>query len=425
MTERRILHVDFNGFYASVACFLDPSLRGKAVAVAGDPAARHGIILAKNEEAKRFGVKTGEVLWQAKRKCPELIAVPPQFDQYMRFSKLGREIYAAYSDRVEPFGLDESWIDVTECTSDFQDAEQVANEIRHRVLNELGITVSVGAAPNKIFAKLGSDLSKADRVTVITAENYQDTVWPLPVRALLFVGPSTEVRLRRIGVRSIGELAMAPAPMLQSVFGKTGLMLHDFANGLDDTPVERFDAKRPAKSVGNGVTAPRDLVNESDVYLTIAMLCESIAARLRENGQKARTVHLALRDTALMTVSRQAKLDKPSNLTMELAELSMQIFRKNYDWHLPLRSLTVTVGDLIDAYRPVQLSLLTDDRLRERALKAEAAVDDIRRRFGYHSITRALFLTDADIGRMNPREENIFHPVGWHIAASGEQEVRA
>ena len=419
--ERRILHADFNGFYASVACLLDPALRGRPVAVAGDPAARHGIILAKNETAKRFGVKTGEAIWQARRKCPALVTVKPDFPAYQRFSRLGREIYAEYSDRVEAFGLDENWIDVTAITNDFADARRIADEIRLRVRDELGITVSIGVAPNKVFAKLGSDMKKPDAVTLITPQNYREKVWPLPASDLLYIGRATAEKLRRMGVDTIGELAAMPASLLRSHFGKVGLMLHDFANGRDSVPVERMDAQREAKSIGNGVTTPRDLTCEQDVYLTITMLCESVAARLRANGQRARTVHLSVRDAGLFSFTRQAKLEKPSNLTMELATLAMALFRANYHWQTPVRSLSVGTSELIGPNTPAQLSLFSDEAARDRLARAEAAVDDIRRRFGYHSIGRAIFLTDTDIGGLNPREENTIHPAGWRRTIAEEE----
>ncbi|MDD6888012.1 MAG: DNA polymerase IV [bacterium] len=415
------MHADFNGFYASVACLLDPALRGRPVAVAGDPAARHGIILAKNETAKRFGVKTGEAIWQARRKCPALVTVKPDFPAYQRFSRLGREIYAEYSDRVEAFGLDENWIDVTAITNDFTDARRIADEIRLRVRDELGITVSIGVAPNKVFAKLGSDMKKPDAVTLITPQNYREKVWPLPASDLLYIGRATAEKLRRMGVDTIGELAAMPASLLRSHFGKVGLMLHDFANGRDSVPVERMDAQREAKSIGNGVTTPRDLTCEQDVYLTITMLCESVAARLRANGQRARTVHLSVRDAGLFSFTRQAKLEKPSNLTMELATLAMALFRANYHWQTPVRSLSVGTSELIGPNTPAQLSLFSDEAARDRLARAEAAVDDIRRRFGYHSIGRAIFLTDTDIGGLNPREENTIHPSGWRRTIAEEE----
>lgn len=411
--QRQILHVDFNGFYASVACLLDPALRTRPVAVAGDPQARHGVILAKNELARRFGVKTGETIWQARRKCPGLVTVAPDFPQYLRFSRLGREICCAYSDRVEGFGLDENWIDVTDRDAGFAGALRTAEEIRLRMREELGITASVGVAQNKVFAKLASDMKKPDAVTLITPETFKSRVWPLPADALLYVGRATADKLRRLGIATIGELALAPPALLGARLGKVGRMLHDFANGRDDTPVERADAQRAAKSVSNGVTAPRDLTCDADVYLTITMLCESVAARLRENGQRARTVHLSVRDRALHTVTRQARLEAPSDLTMELAALAMALFRANYDWRLPVRSLSVGASDLLGADAPQQLSLFGGEAARMRTARAEAAVDEIRRRFGYHSIGRAIFLRDAALGGMNPREEHTIHPVGW------------
>ena len=418
---RVILHCDANSYYASVECLYTPQLRSPPVAVAGSPEARHGIILAKNETAKRFGVKTGEAIWQARRKCPALVTVKPDFPAYQRFSRLGREIYAEYSDRVEAFGLDENWIDVTAITNDFTDARRIADEIRLRVREELGITVSIGVAPNKVFAKLGSDMKKPDAVTLITPQNYREKVWPLPASDLLYIGRATAEKLRRMGVDTIGELAAMPASLLRSHFGKVGLMLHDFANGRDSVPVERMDAQREAKSIGNGVTTPRDLTCEQDVYLTITMLCESVAARLRANGQRARTVHLSVRDAGLFSFTRQAKLEKPSNLTMELATLAMALFRANYHWQTPVRSLSVGTSELIGPNTPAQLSLFSDEAARDRLARAEAAVDDIRRRFGYHSIGRAIFLTDTDIGGLNPREENTIHPSGWRRTIAEEE----
>lgn len=411
--ERRILHADFNGFYASVACLLDPTIRERPVAVAGDPAARHGIILAKNEIAKRYGVRTGEAIWQAKQKCPGLVTVAPDFPEYHRFSELGREIYAEYSDRVEGFGLDENWIDITACTKDFQDAERMAHEIRARIRTELGITVSIGAADNKVFAKLGSDMKKPDAVTVVSPANYKETAWKLPVGDLLYVGRATQQKLNRFGVMTIGDLARTPVGFLRTHFGKVGPMLSDFANGRDTSEVMLLSETRRIKSVSNGITAPYDLTTDTDVYLTLTMLSESVAARLRAEGLYAKTVQIAVRDAALHTVSHQCKLEKPSCLSMELARGAMGLFSAHYDWHAPVRSVTVGTQDLVESDSPVQLSLFSDEEKRERLERAERAVDGIRGRFGYHAIGRAIFLKDDRIGRLNPREENTVHPVGY------------
>jgi len=411
--SRRILHADFNSFYASVACFLDPALRPHPVAVAGNPEARHGIILAKNELAKKFGVKTGEAIWQAKQKCPLLITVKPDFASYQKFSALGREIYGEYSDRGEAFGLDENWIDVSGSTETLEDARRLAETIRFRIRDELGITVSIGVADNKVFAKLGSDIKKPDAVTFISPENYKRVVWPLPAGELLYVGRATQAKLLKYGVLTIGDLANTPVSFLKSQFGKCGVMLHAFANGLDAAPVMRSIDQPPVKSVGNGITTPRDLVNDEDVYLTICMLAESVSARLREQGMRAKTAHLCVRDTGLYSFVRQTKLDHPTNITSEISRACMQLFRENYAWQTPIRSLTVSTSDLIGAENPEQLSLFDDQAPRRRAEAAEEAVDDIRRRFGYRAIGRALFLKDRAIGLMAPKDDHTIHPVGY------------
>jgi len=410
---RRILHADFNSFYASVACFLDPALRPHPVAVAGNPEARHGIILAKNELAKKFGVKTGEAIWQAKQKCPLLVTVKPDFESYQKFSALGREIYGEYSDRVEAFGLDENWVDVTSSTKDIAEAHRLANLIRNRIHDELGITVSIGVADNKVFAKLGSDIKKPDAVTLVSPDNYKQVAWPLPARDLLYVGRATEAKLLKYGILTIGDLANTPEAFLRAQFGKCGTMLSAFANGLDAAPVMRTIDQQPVKSVGNGLTTPRDLVNDEDVYLTISMLAESVAARLREHGMRANVAHLGVRDNGLFSFVRQMKLDRPTNISSEIAHACMQLFRANYTWQTPIRSLTVSCSDLIGTDNPVQLSLFDDEAPRRKAEAAEVAIDDIRRRFGYRAIGRALFLKDRAIGLMAPKDDHTIHPVGY------------
>ena len=410
---RRILHADFNSFYASVACFLDPALRIHPVAVAGNPEARHGIILAKNELAKKFGVKTGEAIWQAKQKCPLLITVKPDFASYQKFSALGRSIYGEYSDRVEAFGLDENWIDVTGSTSDMADAHRLAEVIRARVREELGITVSIGVADNKVFAKLGSDIKKPDAVTLVSPDNYQSTAWPLPASDLLYVGRATQAKLMKYGIITIGDLANTQEAFLRAQFGKAGTMLHAFANGLDIAPVMPTCDQQPVKSVGNGLTTPRDLVNDEDVYLTISMLAESVAMRLREHGVRAKTASLCVRDNGLFSFIRQTKLTKPTNITIEISRACMALFREHYTWQAPIRSLTVSCSDLIGTDCPLQLSLFDDEAPRRKAEAAEVAVDDIRRRFGYRAIGRALFLKDREIGLMAPKVEHTIHPVGY------------
>ena len=410
---RRILHIDFNGFFASVECFFHPEIRPFPVAVTGDPEKRHGIVLAKNQLAKKFGVSTGEAIWEAKQKCPNLVCVSPHYDQYVRFSNLGRELYHEYSDLIEPFGLDENWVDVTGRTRDFTEAIDLANEIRERVHSEIGITVSVGVADNKIFAKLGSDLKKPDAVSAVLPDNYREVAWRLPVGDLLMVGPSTKKRLNRYGIMTIGDLAETDPAFLQAQFGKAGLTLHRFANGEDNSPVLPYGYETPVKSVGNGITAPRDLVNNDDVRLTLLMLSESVSRRLREHGFRANVISLSVRDCGLFSFTRQKHLRAPSYLTDEILDAAMELFTRNYDWQRPIRSLTVCASELWPSDRPIQLNLFGEEEHRKRLETAERAIDGIRNRFGYHAVLRGRLLTDRTIGIMNPKEEHVSHPVGY------------
>lgn len=408
------MHADFNSFYASVACRLDPSLSTRPVAVAGDPAKRHGIILAKNELAKKFGVKTAETIWQAKQKCPNLVVVPPDYEAYRDFSERGRRIYAEYSDYVEGFGLDENWIDLSVITCDFFDARDMAETIRARILDELGITVSIGVANNKVFSKLGSDIKKPNAVTLVSPENYREVAWPLPATDLLYVGRATGAKLTRYGILTIGDLANTPQELLRSIFGKCGLMLHAFANGRDVAPVQPLGYEAPPKSVGNGITAPRDLIDDTDVFMTVFMLSESVAARLRAQGLRARLVSLGVRDTGLYTFVRQCRLPHATDLASEIAEAAMQLFAGNYTWTIPIRSVTVTAGDLLTNDAPAQLTLFSDEGARIREHDLEATVDGIRERFGYNAIGRAMYLNrDRFSDFKNPGRDEPVHPVGY------------
>ncbi|MBO4331276.1 MAG: DNA polymerase IV, partial [Oscillospiraceae bacterium] len=281
---RVIFHSDMNSCFASIECLYDPSLRGKPVSVCGDIEARHGIVLASTPEAKRCGVRTGEAIWEAKRKCPELVTVLPHYDRYLKFSRLSREIYGEYTDLVEPFGLDEAFLDVSGCVSLSGDGKALANEIRRRVKQELGITVSIGVADNKIFAKLGSDLKKPDAVTVLPREKSRDTVWPLPVGALLGVGRSTERKLTGCGISTIGALACCGEEFLRAFLGKMGTVLHTYANGMDASPVLPIGEASVIKSISNGTTPPRDIRSPEDAGIIITMLSESVASRLRRHG---------------------------------------------------------------------------------------------------------------------------------------------
>ena len=414
---RSVLHIDMNACYASIECLYDPSIRNLPVAVGGDVEARHGIILAKNQIAKRFGVKTGEALWQAKQKCPELHIVPPHFDRYLRFSRMAREIYADYTDLVEPFGLDEVWCDVTG-TQKLRERgmEMLANEIRERVKLELGITVSVGASWNKIFAKLGSDYKKPDAVTVFTPENYRDKVWPLPASDLLGVGRATERKLASRGIHTIGDIAAAPPSMLRGILGKWGLILHDFATGYDTSPVARAGDEAVIKSIGNSTTTPRDLCCDEDAGIVYWMLCESVAERMRESGFLCRGVQVHIRDNELASFERQLKLESPTCLASVLHEAAMRLLRENWDWHKPLRSIGVRATDLLSASTPVQCSIFEDSERQEKRERLERSVDDLRRRFGHYCVGRAVCVSDPTLRNISPKDEHVIHPVGYFKA---------
>ena len=413
MPQRVILHSDMNNFYASVECVYNPAIRSKPVAVCGDPTARHGIVLAKNYHAKKFGVITGQAIWQARQICPELVVVTPDYPKYLKFARQVREIYADYTDQIEPFGLDEAWLDVTASAALYGDGKKIADEIRHRVTAELGLTGSVGVADNKIFAKLGSDMHKPDATTVITRQNFRETVWRLPVEELLYVGRSTRHRLYQYNIMTIGDLATCDQSLLHATMGKWGDTLWTFANGLDSSPVMALGEESVIKSIGNSTTTPRDLVDELDVKLTMCVLAESVAARLREHGLKCRTVQIHVRDNALNTFERQGKLSRPSQLSTEITSLAMSLFRDNYKWDRPIRSLGVRGADLVDARGNRQLTFFQDDVQEDRRIKLESTVDRLRERFGHFSIQKAVMLTDRRLTGLNPKEDHVIHPLSY------------
>ena len=388
--ERVILHCDCNAFYASVETLLRPELEAVPMAVCGDPESRHGIILAKNERAKRFGVQTAETIWQARRKCPDLVLVPPHRDQYVKYSQLVNAIYQRYTDLVEPFGIDESWLDVTGSQGLFGSGKEIADQLRETVRQELGLTISVGVSFNKIFAKLGSDYKKPDATTVISPENYREIVWPLPVSALLFVGRSSEAALHRMYIDTIGELAASDRDSVVRRLGKTGGMIHDYACGLDDSPVRSIYEEREIKSVGNGMTFRRNLSGQADIRLGVLSLCDTVAARMRKYGVRCRTVQVTIRDPAFRTISRQRGLETPTHLSSELAEAAMGLILESWDLQRPIRMITITGASLVEeGEASEQLSLFSNDSQQEKRRKREqleTAMDQIRHRYGKSSI---------------------------------------
>ena len=409
LMEKTVLHIDCNKFYASVECLYRPEIRNKPVAVGGSTESRHGIILTKNEIASKYGLTVGEPLWKARQKCPDLIVVPPNFPLYLRFSKLARKIYEDYSEYIEPFGLDESWIDVTGM---HRSGESIANEIRQRVKDELGITVSIGVSFNKIFAKLGSDYKKPDAVTVINRDNFKDIVWCLPCTDLLMVGRSTGARLNSYGIYTIGDLANADSDFLQSILGKNGLMLRDFANGLECSPVKHKDEVTAVKSVGNSTTTYRDLVNNDDVKTVLRVLSESVATRLREQGLRGKTLSISVRDKNLSTFIRQQQMKAHTDISTEILDNAMQLFVANYSWSCPVRSIGINVSDF-DVEQAVQLDFSGTVQHREKLEKIETTVDCLKKRFGNYCIQRACQLGDRELSRFNPHDEHIIHPIGY------------
>jgi len=413
MADRVILHADMNNCFASIEILHNPRLHGKPVAVGGSIEERHGIILAKSYEAKARGVQVGEAIWQAKRKCPGLIIVPPDYAKYLRFSKLFRKILLDYSEQVESFGIDENWVDVTGSIGLFGSGEKIANIIRERVKFELGVTVSVGVSYNKIFAKLGSDVKKPDATTVITKKNFKDVAWPLPASDLLGVGRATQAKFKYRGISTIGAIAHTEPKCLQGLLGKWGLMLHAYANGWDSSPVKSIEYVPRVKSVGNSTTCPRDLETEQDVHIVFQNLAESIAERMRELRVLANTVQIMLRSNDLDWFERQIRLPCPSMISSELTSAAMKLLRNNYYWHKPLRSIGIRGTDLVPIDQERQLSMFGNEAERERLEKMEYAVDDIRRRFGPHSINLALLAIDKKLGKLNAKAEHTIHPIGY------------
>lgn len=410
---RHILHVDQNCFYASVEMQRHPELRDKPLAVCGSQEERHGIVLTANYLAKPYGVKTGMAIWQARQKCPNLVILPPDMDEYIRFSRMARDIYEDYTDQIEPFGLDESWLDVTGSVGLFGDPMSIAREISGRIKFELGITASIGVSDNKITAKLGSDYKKPDAITRIEADNYKEIAYPLPVEDLLYVGSATSRKLRAIGISTIGRLAECPVDVLVRRLGKMGAVLHTFANGRDVSPVQKSDHVPNIKSVGNSATTPRDLETEADVKLMLYLLAESVCARMRELVSRCTVVEIYVRDTQLNSIVRQRKLQAPSCSSQELAETGLDIFRRNYRWDRPVRSIGLRGAGLVEAQGTVQLSLYTEDQKRDKWERIDTAVDHLRQRYGYMSVRRALMDSDPLLGHINVKDGHTVHPVGY------------
>lgn len=398
--DRTILHCDCNSFFASVECVYNPELLKVPMAVCGDPESRRGIILAKNELAKKCEVKTAETIWQAKKKCPDLVLVRPHYDAYEEFSKRVNEIYKRYTELVEPFGIDESWLDVTNSQMLFGNGKKIADEIRNAVKKEIGITISVGVSFNKVFAKLGSDYKKPDATTVISHQNFKSLVWPLPVDALLYVGKSSREVFSKLGIKTIGDLANINEELLTLKLGKMGLQLHSYANGEDNSEVASIYDKKEAKSVGNGMTFKRNLLGLEDISSGVLYLADTVAVRLRSHGYKCRTLSVSIKDPQFKTAQKQKTLELPTDLAKDIYDVSMEIISSFWDIKKPIRAITISASHFDEGPAGKQLSLFyeeNDDLGYQKQKSIEDAMDGIREKYGKKSISYAKILNN-DIG---------------------------
>ncbi len=411
--DKVIFHIDINHCYAQIEEMKDPLLRTIPMAVGGHEEKRHGIILAKNDLAKKYGIKTGESLREAKEKCPDLLIIPPVYEDYIYYSNCVKDIYREYSDHVESFGLDEAWIDYTDSEMLFGDPLKTACEIQDRVLKEIGLTVSVGISWNKVFAKLGSDMKKPSGMTMITRDNYKDLVWPLPAGDLLYVGHATQRKLRERGILTIGDLAQYPVKYLKKSMGVAGETIHAFANGCDPSPVQLSAFRAPVKSVGNSMTMIHDVYSAEEVRPVYYVLSEAVASRLRDHQMEGNLISISLRSAGLDWFGFERKMFRKTSVSEDILEAVMDMVSGFYDFSVPLRSVGVAVGNLSRIGGGRQLDLFTDEEAHEKARKTDLAMDQIREKYGYYSIRRACTLIDRPLTEFNVKDDHTVHPTGY------------
>ena len=391
---RNILHCDINNFYASVECMLSPELKQYPVAVCGSVEERHGIVLAKNYKAKAFKVATGDAVWQAKQKCPDLVVVPPHYEEYLKYSKLAKAIYCDYTNQVEPYGMDKCWLDISGTKKLFGNPVDVANEIRERRKFELGLTISVGVSFNKIFAKLGSDYKKPDAVTVFEKETFREKIWSLPASDLLGVGRATTRVLNNYCIRTIGDLANSDYDFIKRILGKNGVSLWLYANGRDNSTVKDIKFVSPVKSIGHGITTVVDLSNEEEVWRVFLELTQGNGHKLRVHQKVAKAVAIYVRDNTLFSKQWQTQMQMVTQLPLVLAQYAFQLFKKRYDWRNPIRSVTIQAINLFLQDMPQQIDLFCDYERAEKQEKLDGCVEKLCQRFGKRCIRNAVLLQE-------------------------------
>lgn len=408
--DRIILHSDLNNFYASVECRDNEEIRNSPVAVSGNPENRHGIVLAKNMLAKKKGVKTGDTMWEAMQKCPEIIFVPPRFDRYIEISKTVRSIYYDYTDLIEPFGIDECWLDVTDSVPLFKSGESIAEEIRQRVKEEIGVTVSIGVSFNKIFAKLGSDMKKPDAITIINRENYKKKVWNLPVNELLYAGRATTKKLEKLNIFTIGDLAQSDEAIISRHLGKNGIMLQQYARGNDESPVRNIEYSREVKSIGNGTTMPFDVTDIEDVKIVLMLLSESVSKRLREKNFYATTIQLGIKFNTLESIDRQAPLNNATRSVEDIFRQALCIF-VGERVSLPVRALSVRACNLVR--EPLWQESLFGG-YREENERLDIMSEKLRNKYGWGIIQRGIMLENRKLSGLNPTDDNTLQKIAFY-----------
>ena len=402
--ERVILHSDLNNFFASVEIALHPEYAGKPIIVCGDPEKRHGIVLAKSEEAKKYGIKTAETVYSALKKCPDALCVPSHYNEYERYSCLVKEIYARFTDKIEECSIDECALDMTESTRLFGSGYEIAEKIRQTIKKELSLTVSIGVSFNKIYAKLASELKKPDAVTVISKENYKQVVYPLPVEYMLFVGKATQKTLNNLGIKTIGDLAEADEEFLSRFLGKRGRQLCVHARGLDDDPVHYEKTEKDLKSIGNSVTLPKDIHQREEVKRWFYAISESVCSRQRDAGVgRATTVHIVVRDDKLKDYSWQTKVS-PTCLCGDIAKTAYALFCKQYPLGGKVRMLGITVSGFDYEIQQLTIAEMEDSKAYEKRERAENAVANIRKKYGYGKLQRGVVMEDEKLNGFDIRK---------------------